>query len=232
MAARTVVITGASRGIGLATGLRFARAGCNIVAAGRNEEDLDAALAQFADAGAACCAIVADVGRAEDAREIVAAAVERFERVDVLVNNAGCAPLGAIEQFKVEDLEQVCAVNIGGVFHTTQAVWPIMVRQGGGVIVNLSSAAAADPFPGFAVYGGSKAWVNVFTQAVAGEGKPHGIRVYAVAPGAVETGLLRAAFPTFPADKTLAPDAVAAVIEAVCDERLAPVSGQTIYVRK
>jgi len=232
MAAKTVVITGASRGIGLATGLRFAKAGCNIVAAGRNDEDLDKALEQFAALGVACCAIVADVGQADAAREIIAAAEERFERVDILVNNAGCAPLGAIEAFSVDDLEQVCAVNMHGVFHTTQAVWPIMVRQGGGVIVHVSSVASVDPFPGFAVYGASKAWVNVFTQAIAAEGKPHGIRVYAVAPGAVETGLLRAAFPTFPADQTRAADAGAAVIESVCDERLAPVSGQTVFVRK
>ena len=121
---------------------------------------------------------------------------------------------------------------MAAIFHTTRAVWPLMKAQGGGVIINMSSMAAVDPFPGFAVYGASKAWVNLFSQATASEGKPHGIRVFSVAPGAVETGLMRASFPDFPADKTLAPDEVAAVILSLCEPALAPCSGQTLFVRK
>jgi NAD(P)-dependent dehydrogenase (short-subunit alcohol dehydrogenase family) len=232
MSAKCAVITGASRGIGLATALRLGTAGYSVVVAARHEDKLEQALEQIGATGATCAAVTGDVAEPAQAEQIIAAAVERFGRVDVLVNNAGCAPLDPIEQFRTEEFERVAAVNMAAVFHTTRAVWPVMKRQGGGTIVNISSVASVDPFPGFAVYGASKAWVNLFTQATAEEGKPHGIRVFAVAPGAVETQMMRAAFPDFPAEQTLAPDDVAAVIESLCEPRLARVSGQTIFVRK
>jgi len=232
MSVKTCVITGASRGIGLATALRFAKQGCNVAAVARSEADLATAAKQVRALGATCEAIVRDVAAPDGARDAIALAAERFGRVDVLVNNAGVAPLAPIDKFTRAEFERVVAVNMAAVFHTTQAVWPIMVRQGGGVIVNISSVASVDPFPGFAVYGASKAWVNIFSHALAGEGKPLGIRVFAVAPGAVETSLLRASFANFPAEKTLDPDEVAAVIDSVCDERMAHASGDTIFVRK
>ena len=229
---KTCIITGASRGIGLATALRFAKAGYQIVAAARSEADLEAAVEKIAAAGGECLAVTADVGNPDQAREIVAAAQERFGCVDVLVNNAGRAPLSAVDEMDGSEFEALVAVNMAAVFHTTQAVWPLMKQRGGGVIVNVSSVASLDPFPGFAAYGASKAWVNVFSKAIASEGKPHGIRVYAVAPGAVETQMLRGAFPDLPAEHVLDPDAVAAVIESVCDERMTHATGQTIFVRK
>jgi 3-oxoacyl-[acyl-carrier protein] reductase len=107
-----------------------------------------------------------------------------------------------------------------------------MKSQGGGVLVNVSSMASVDPFRGFSIYGASKAWVNLFTQAIAEEGRPLGIRAFAVAPGAVETQMLRANFPDIPRDRTLEPADVAAVILSLCDERMRHCSGQTIFVRK
>jgi 3-oxoacyl-[acyl-carrier protein] reductase len=226
------VVTGGSRGIGLAIALRMARAGYQLAISGRTEADLDAAVEQLGAAGADCAAITADVGRPGEAREVIRAAHERFGRIDVLVNNAGVAPLVPVAEMAVDEFDQVSNVNIGGIFHTTQAVWPIMAGQGGGVIINISSMAALDPFPGFAVYGASKAWVNTFTRAVAGEGKARGIRVYAVAPGAVETGLMRQRFPEFPAEQALAPDDVAQVVEALCDPRMHAAVGETVFVRR
>lgn len=232
MSAKVCVITGASRGIGLATALRFARTGANIAAIARRPEELHQAAARIAAAGGVCEPVAADVGRPEEIRRALDTAAQRFGRVDVLINNAGAAPLAAIDRLDPAEFERVHAVNMAAVFHATRAVWPIMKAQGGGVIINISSLASVDPFPGFAVYGASKAWVNIFSQAVAAEGKPHGIRVFSVAPGAVETSLMRAAFPDFPADKTLDPDEVAAVIVSLCDEAMAGCSGQTIFVRK
>ena len=130
------------------------------------------------------------------------------------------------------DYERAVAVNVSAVFHATQAVWPIMQKQGGGTIVNVSSLASDDPFPGFAVYGACKAWVNLFTKATAAEGRPHNIRVYAVAPGAVETGMLRERFPDFPAEQSLAPEDVAGTIELLCDERGVHAAGSTLWLRK
>jgi len=232
MSTKTCVVTGASRGIGLATALRFAKAGYSIVAAARDEKMLAEAAQKIAAAGAACVTVAGDVGRAEVAERLIDAAVQRFGRVDVLVNNAGWAAVKPIAKTSLDEYDRTIGVNIHAVFYTTRAVWPVMVRQPGGVIVNISSAASVDPFPGLSTYGACKAWVNLFTFAAANEGRTHGIRVYGVAPGAVETALLREGFPDYPADRTLDPDVIAGVIEAVCDERMAHCSGQTIFVRK
>jgi NAD(P)-dependent dehydrogenase (short-subunit alcohol dehydrogenase family) len=229
---RVAIITGASRGIGLAAALELARDGYAIVAAARNAEKLEAAVKQMRDAGAAATGVSVDMARPDDARRLVDAAAKEYGRIDVLVNNAGAAPLVPIAEMNPADFDQVTAINMAAIFHATRAVWPLMQQQGGGVIVNISSMAALDPFAGFAAYGASKAWVNVFTKAAAAEGKPHGIRVYAVAPGAVETELMRSVFPDFPADKTLAPDDVAGVIASVVSSRMAAASGETIFVRK
>ncbi len=232
MPARTCVITGASRGIGLAIALRLARAGYRIVAGARSEGQLKQAAEQITTAGGACEHVVTDVGTRDGARRLIEAAQLRFERVDVLVNNAGHAPLAPIEKTDDEDFERALAANIAAVFYTTRAVWPIMRKQAAGTIINISSMASVDPFPGFSVYGACKAWVNLFTKAMADEGRPLGIRVFAVAPGAVETAMLRQNFPDIPAAQTLDPDDVADLVEALCDERMNYVSGQTIFIRK
>ena len=231
MASKTCVITGASRGIGLATALRFARAGCNIVAAARDGRSLEQAAEQIRTAGAACETVAVDVSQPGGGARLIDAAVNRFKRVDVLVNNAGFAVLKPIDQTQLEDFDQTVAVNCRAVFQTTQAAWPQM-KAHGGVIINVSSVSSVDPFPGFSVYGACKAWVNIFTQAVAAEGKEFGLRVYAVAPGAVETQMLQQLLPDLPEKYRLDPDAVAGVIESLCEDRAAPVTGQTIFVRK
>ncbi|RMF77509.1 MAG: SDR family oxidoreductase [Planctomycetota bacterium] len=229
---RTCIVTGGSRGIGLATAMRFARRGDNVVIAARNAAQLEAASREIQNVGAACEAVPVDVSTSAGAQELVEVALGRFERVDVLVNNAGAAPCKPLSDFTDDDFRQAVDTNIGGVFFATRAVWPAMRRQGAGVIVSVSSMASFDPFPGLSVYGGAKAWVNVFTRAAAAEGKPLGIRVFAVAPGAVETRMLREAFPDFPAERTLAPDAVAAVIESLCEDAFADCVGQTITVAR
>lgn len=232
MAKKTCVITGGSKGIGLATALRLAHDHYDVVLAARNEADLLVAAQKVQRAGAQCLAVVADVARPDDARRVIDEAAQRFGRVDVLVNNAGVAPLIATAEMDTAMFDQTVQVNMAAVFHTTQAVWGVMKARGGGVIVNISSLASLDPFPGFAVYGASKAWVNLFSRAVAREGKPLGIRVYAVAPGAVETNMMRTAFPDFPADKALEPQAVADVITLLCRDEMTPCTGETIFVQK
>lgn len=229
---KTAIVTGASRGIGLATALRFGRAGYSLVIAARSPGDLEQALKQVRETGVECEAVPVDVGTAAGGREVVDVARGRFGRVDVLVNNAGAAPLASIPETSDADFERCISANIASAFYCTRAVWPLMRAGGGGTIVNLSSLAAVSPFPGFSVYGGAKAWVSTFTRAAADEGKPLGIRVFAVGPGATETQMLRRHFKDIPAAETLDPDEVAALIEACCGPALAHSVGQTIFVQK
>ena len=107
-----------------------------------------------------------------------------------------------------------------------------MKRQGGGTIVNISSIASVSPFAGFAAYGASKAWVNAWTSGLAEEGRPDGIRVFCVAPGAVETKMLRSAFPDYPAEATMEPSEIAELIHAVTQPGYRYATGQTIFAKK
>jgi NAD(P)-dependent dehydrogenase (short-subunit alcohol dehydrogenase family) len=124
------------------------------------------------------------------------------------------------------------ALNVAATFYACRAAWPLMQQQGGGTIINISSVAAVDPFPGFAAYGASKRFVEGLTAALAKEGTPHNIRLFAIAPGAVETQMLRSAFPDFPEDQCLPPQAIADLALALLNPACHHASGQTIQCKK
>ena len=227
-----VIVTGGGSGIGRAISVRFAEAGAQVVAASRSREALEETQAIIKGTGGRCDIECVDVTVAEQVDRLIAAVVGRYGRIDVLVNNAGVAPLGSIDAITPDRFDQLVAVNIAGVFYGSRAVFGIMRERGGGVIVNLSSVASVDPFPGLAAYGATKAWVNAWTKGLADEGKEHGIRVYAVAPGAVETPMLRGAFPEFPAEQALAPSDVAELVHMLCQPACRHVTGQTVFIKK
>ena len=205
------VVTGGSSGIGLATAMTFASKGFNLLICGRSEDRLKTAMEKILNAGDGSCICltrVLDLAEPGNALEFAKTALT-FGRVDVLVNNAGVAPLAPLEEVSEAELDQSLNVNIRSVFRLTQAIWPVMKEQGRGVIVNISSLAAIDPFPGFSLYGASKAWVDTFTIALGNEGKELGIQTYSIRPGAVETPLLRGLFPDFPAEQTVSPQEIA-----------------------
>jgi len=227
---KACIITGAGRGIGRATALRLTRAGANVLAVARTARDLEET-ARLCGPGGRCATHVADVSRGNDVAGMVKCCTDEFGRLDALINNAGVAPLSLIEQMDDATFAELMAVNVQAVFYTCRAAWP-WLRKSGGTIVSISSVAAIDPFTGFAAYGATKAWVNTFMHGLADEGRAHGIKVFAVAPGAVETQMLRGPFPDFPAEKTLQPDDVAGMVEWLLDERCQYATGETIYVRK
>ena len=229
---KTAIITGAGRGIGRAIARRLAVGGASVVVASRTQSQLDETQRMIERAGGKVLAVSADVSNVEDVQRLVDEANSAFGGVDILVNNAGFASLATIDQMEPPVFDQIIAMNVRTVYLCTHAVWPIMLERDGGVIVNISSVAAYDPFPGFAAYGAAKAFVATYTRALATEGKSCGIRVYGVAPGAVETEMLRGAFPSFPLEKTLQPDDVAAFVELLIDPACRHISGQTITVKK
>ena len=219
-APRVCVITGGSSGIGLATAIKFVEAGDHVAICARDPERLAAATTRLQSLANATQQVVKrslDVSQPGAVARFVRGVHEQLGRVDILVSNAGYPPRASITNITREQFDRAMAINVAATFEGTQAVWPLMVEQGGGVIVNMSSMAAVDPFAGFSVYGACKAWNELFTQAVASEGEEVGIRVVCVRPGAVDTPMLRALFPDFPDDQLVTPQQVAEEILAACD---------------
>lgn len=228
---RACIVTGAGRGIGRAIALRLSAAGASVLAAARTARDLEDTVSESLTNPGPCQAQVADVTKPEDIEKLVERCVSEFGRLDALINNAGVAPLAPIDEMSDLMFEKLIDINVKSIFRACRAAWPAL-KDTQGTIINISSLAADDPFPGFAAYGGTKAFVNTFTRALANEGRAYGIRVFAVAPGAVETQALRTPFPDFPSDQVLQPDDVAGVVELLLDERCRYASGEIIRVKR
>lgn len=229
---KVALVTGGGRGIGRAIALRLGAAGARVVVTSRTRGQLDETCQLIEGGGGDARAVVCDVSVEEEVAHLVEAARSAFGGVDILVNNVGVAPLGTIDQMTPEVFDQILRVNVRTVYLCSRAVWPIMVAGGGGKIVNIASVAAYDAFPGFGAYGAAKAFVVAYTKELAKEGAAVGIRLYGVAPGAVETEMLRGAFPDFPAAQALDPDEVAAMVETMLSPAHAHSSGQTVMLAR
>ncbi|HRD65079.1 MAG TPA: SDR family NAD(P)-dependent oxidoreductase [Candidatus Competibacter sp.] len=211
------LITGGGRGIGAATAEALARKGAHVIVASRTEAELTATVARLRAAGLDASARVLDV--ADDAA--VDAAFDRiaaeFGRLDMLVNNAAIIASGTFAEMTMADWDRLMAVNLRGAVLCARRAFRLM-RERGGSIVNVSSLGGVpgtEKFPGYAAYTVSKFALTGLTEALAVEGKDCNIRVNGVAPGAVDTDMLRKAAPhlrtrTTPAD-------VAKVIAFLCD---------------
>jgi short-subunit dehydrogenase len=180
---KTVVITGASSGIGRAAALEFARHGANLVLAARRAELLDEVAAQCRALGVECRAIVTDVTRREDCQRLIDSAGD----IDVLVNNAGFAIFDAIESARAEDLEAMMQTNYFGTVWCSQAVLPGMLRRGRGTIVMLSSIAGLMGYARMGGYCATKFAMIGFAEALRDEVIGRGVRVATVCPGTTET---------------------------------------------
>ena len=192
---RVAVITGASRGLGRAIAREFAGRGARLVLVARGEADLRSAAEDTARA-TDVLAIAADVS--EDAERIAAAALDRFGRVDVLVNNAseiGPSPMPALEAYPWDALLTVLRVNAVAPLHLTQLLLPQMRARKEGLIINVSSDAAVQAYPGWGGYGASKAALEHLSRILAAELEGSGVRVYVVDPGDMNTEMHRLAEP-------------------------------------
>ena len=225
---RICIVTGAAQGIGAATVAKLAAEGATVVACDRRAQEVPGA----------ALALAVDVTDRAAVDAMVATVVARYGRIDVLVNNAGITKDARLVKMTIEQFDAVIDVNLRGVFHCTQAVAPLMLERGAGVILNASSVVGIYGNYGQTNYAASKFGVIGFTKTWARELGPKGVRVNAVAPGFIETPILQ----TIP-DKVLdhmreqvplkrlgRPEEIAAVYAFLASDDASYVNGAVIEV--
>ncbi len=192
---KVAVITGASRGIGRAIALEFAREGADMVVNYRTRaEEAEKVVEEIRRMGRRAVAVRADVSNPDQVEEMASTAFEEFGKVDVLVNNAGIIAKAPLEELTPDEWDRVISVNLNGVFYTMRSFGTRMIRQGGGSIVNIASVAGHTPLEGGGAYSASKAGVIMLTRQAALEWGPKGIRVNAICPGPILTDMLRSEY--------------------------------------
>ncbi len=179
---KVVFITGASGGIGLATARRFAAERAKLAIVARSTDALERLSKELAQQGHEALPLTADVRDASQVRRAVEAAVSHFGRLDVLINNAGQAAAGTIADVDPADFRQIIDLNVFGPLAAMQAVIPVMRRQGGGLIINVSSMVTRMHIPGLAAYAATKSALNMLSDTARVELAPDNIRVVSVYP--------------------------------------------------
>jgi len=192
LAGAATVVTGAASGIGRATALRLAGEGARVLATDRAAEGL-AETADLARAqGTPLETLVADVAEADGPRRVMATAVARFGGLRLLMNNAGVGGAKRADATSDEDFDAHLAINLRSVFRFSREAVGLMAGEAGAAIVNVASIFGIVGFPGNAAYAAAKAGVAGLTRQMAADYGPHGIRINAIAPGLIETGMTRA----------------------------------------
>ena len=191
-AGKIALVTGAARGIGEVVALTLAREGADVVIVDVNLEGAQRVAQEVEGLGRKALAIQVDVSQRDDVQRLVSEVVSAFGTISILVNNAGIIRRGTFLEHSPEDWDRVLSVNLGGTFNCTQEVVPLMIKQGGGKIINISSVVGKmGDLASAPSYGTSKGAVNTFTKSLARELAPYGINVNAVAPHAIETDMSR-----------------------------------------
>ncbi len=242
MSQPVVLITGALTGIGRATALAFAAEGAQLVVSGRREEAGQALASELRALGVRAEYLRADVRHEGDVRSLVEQTVERFGRIDVAVNNAGTeGQLGPVTEQSEDNYRATFDTNVLGVLLALKHEMRVMLAQGAGAIVNLSSVAGQVGFAGASVYVASKHAVEGLTKSAALEGAAAGVRVNAVAPGPVQTEMLErftggdaaargGLLASVPARRAGTPEEIAQTIVFLASDKARFLTGQSVAV--
>jgi 3-oxoacyl-[acyl-carrier protein] reductase len=212
LAGQAALVTGAGRGIGRAIARALGAAGAHVVAAARSKNEIVAVAREIVAAGGEATALPLDIAQEEQVSAAFAQVREKLGRLDVLVNNAGIGRFGPVVDFASADLKQVVAVNLLGTFWCCQQAMRLMVPQRSGYIINISSVVGFKGYPNQAAYTATKHAVMGLTKSLAVEAQPHGIRVSAILPGGVDTGLVGDARPDLDRSILMRPEDIAQAV--------------------
>ena len=233
------LVTGASRGIGREIALELARAGAGVVVNCRSRmAEAESVVEEIRAAGGQAEAFAADASSEADVRSMVQFALRRFQKIDVLVCNAGVVRDSLTGAMKLEDWETVIATNLRGVFLSIREVLPCMMHQRSGAIIALSSIAAERGGRGHANYAASKGGINAMTRSLAVELAPRGIRVNAVAPGIILTEMTnrirsfadQELKTSIPMGRYGRPEEVATAVRFLASAEASYITGQVLHV--
>ncbi|HKO98251.1 MAG TPA: glucose 1-dehydrogenase [Pyrinomonadaceae bacterium] len=240
---KTVLVTGATSGIGRATALRFARSGANLVAVGRNPEALQLLENEVSELGSECLVVQADLAHEQEARSTMAKVLEHFKGLDVLVNAAGHISSGTVENTTLEAWDSMLNINLRAPFILMKEATPALIERRGNV-VNVSSVTGLRAFPGVLAYCVSKAGLDQLTRCSALELAAKGVRVNAVNPGVVITeihkrggmnatdyaGFLEHSKGTHPLGRVGEPSEIAELIYFLASEKASWITGATYSI--
>jgi len=188
---KTAIVTGGTKGIGLAVARALLDRGMNVVVSARTASDIERVVGELAEASgagdAAVRGVVCDVRRAEDCQRLITETVDAYGSIDVLVNNAGIGRFAPLEEFDVDEWRGVIETNLLGAFYCTHAALPHIKAAGGGWIINIASLAAKNAFPGGTAYNASKFGLLGMSEALMQEVRHDDVRVSTILPGSVAT---------------------------------------------
>jgi NAD(P)-dependent dehydrogenase (short-subunit alcohol dehydrogenase family) len=236
---KVALLTGAGGGVGRAIGEALGREGADLILVDNVEEAMAPLATTLREAGRRVLEVPADVTVKSDIALVIERAKAEFERIDVLVNNAGVVGVHQLEIYPEEAFDRVLAVNLKGPFLVSQAVGRTMIAAGGGAIVNVTSLAGHTPSPGSVAYSVSKAGLIMLTRQTALEWGPHGIRCNAVSPGATSWAMggldqhadaVAASGRVIPLGRAATPDDVGSVVAFLASDDARHVSGQALGV--
>jgi len=237
---RVAIVTGGGRGIGKVIALGLAECGAKVVLASRTQEELGAAVEEIKGNGGEALSVVTDLMDTQQILSLVAAAKEGYGRIDILINNSARSFMRSLLEIREDGYDKIFDVNVKAAFLLSRETAKIMMEQGGGRIINITTVGAVRGGSGMGLYHASKAALNMLTKCMAVEWAPHNINVNAVGPGLTKTAFSEPIWSNPEVEKNIAsripkgrlaePEEIVGSVLFLCSEDSSYITGTTIYV--